>query len=187
MRRRSCLRNPLVPASVVLLALTLAHPASADDFKLGIGGGTTIVTGTFFDSYKSGWSTAVRALWFPSSFFIGVRGAGYYGQNPPKTSDPSSTAIGSSTLFGFDANVAIRLLGKGADGLYVDLGLGSRSLRGETRCPGCGTVTGTESNISYNVGAGFSTKWFFVEANGVYFRVQGKGLVSIPVTFGIQF
>ncbi len=185
--RRPRVRKDLVPASVILLVLTLASPASADDFKLGVGGGGTIVTGAYADAYKSGWNAAVRALWIPSSSFLGVRGAGYFGQNPPKTSDPSSAAIGRSTLSGVDANLAVRLTGKGADGLYVDLGIGFRSLRRTTRGPNDGTVTGTDTNISYNAGAGFSTRWFFVEANGVYFRLQGRGLVSIPVTFGVQF
>jgi len=199
MNRRSGIRNHAEPkepgetvktfvsASVVLVVLTVARPAPADDLKLGIGGGATITTGDYADAYKSGWNTTARALWLPSFFFIGVRGAGYYGQNPPKMSDVSGTSNKNSALYGADANVAIRLTGKGADGLYINLGIGCRSLRKATQSPNDGTVTQTDSNISYNAGAGFSTRWFFVEANGVYFKVQGRGLVSIPVTVGVQF
>ncbi len=75
---------------VDLLVLTLARPALADDFRLGIGG----------------------------------RGAGYYGQDAPKSSDVSGT-------------------------------------------PSVGTVTRTDSNISYNVGAGFSTSRLFIETDAV--------------------
>ncbi len=177
----------LLFASLALLLLALAGPAPADDFKLGIGGGPTFVTGYYADAYRSGCNTSVRALWLPSFFFIGVRAAGTYGQNPPKTSDVSGTSIERSALYGVDVNAAIRLSGKGADGFYINLGIGSRSLRQETRSPELGTVTRTDSNISYNAGVGFSTGWFFIEANGVYFRVQGTSLVSVPVTVGFQF
>jgi hypothetical protein len=145
------------------------------------------VTGNYADAYKSGWNTTVRALWIPSFFFIGVRAAGYYGQNPAKTSDVIEISIKNSALYGFDVNAAIRVSGEGARGLYVNLGIGSRSLRTETQSPTFGTVTRTDSNISFNAGAGFSAGWFFVEANGVWFKVQGTNLVSIPVTVGFQF
>jgi hypothetical protein len=184
MNRRRGIRNH--SASVGLLVLTLAYPARADDFKLGIGGGATITTGNYADAYKSGWNTTARALWLPS-FLIGARGAAYYGQNPPKTSGVLGTSIENSALYGADANVAIRLIGKGADGLYIHLGIGFRSLHQKTQSPNDGAVTQTDSNISYDAGAGFSSSWFFVEANGVYFKVQGRSLVSIPVTVGFQF
>ncbi len=177
----------LLSASAALLLLAPAGPAPADDFKLGIGGGPTIAIGNYADAYRSGWNTIVRALWLPSSFFVGVRAAGTYGQNPPKTSEVPGRSMGNGALYGFDANVAIRLTGKGADGLYINLGIGSRSFRQETRSPTLGTMTRTDSNISYNAGVGFSTRWFFVEVNGVTFRVQGTSLVSIPVTVGFQF
>ncbi len=177
----------LIPAFIFLLALTQADPASAADFRLGIGGGASIVVGNFADAYRSGWTTTFRALWLPSSFPLGVRGAAYYGENPAKTSDVPGISTETGALWGIDADVAVRLLGKGADALYVDLGVGSRSLRSETRSPSCGTLKATDANISYNAGAGYSGRWFFVEAGGVFFRVQGKSLVSIPVTFGVQF
>jgi hypothetical protein len=177
----------LVSAAVGLLALTLASPAPADDFRLGIGGGPTFVTGNLAEAYKSGWNATVRALWFPSFIPIGVRGAGYYGQDPPKASDVPGAPIGNCALYGVDANAAVRLLGKETDGLYIDLGVGFRSLRQKIQVPNDGTLTRTDSNISYSAGAGFFSRWFFIEFNAVYFRVQGKSLLSIPVTVGFQF
>ena len=177
----------LLPAAVVLLVLMLAEPVAAEDFKLGIGGGATITTGSYQSIYKSGWNATARALWFPSSFFIGVRGAGTYGQNPAKEPDEPGTSVKTSAFWGVDANAAIRLTGKGAEGLYVDLGIGFRSLRQEAESPGTGAVTRTDSGISYNGGAGYSTSWFFVEASVVRFRVQGTAFVIIPVTVGVQF
>jgi len=177
----------LASASVVLLVLALARPALAGDFRLGIGGGATFVTGNYADTYKSGWNGTVRALWLPSSAPVGVRGAGSYGQDAPKSSDVSGTPIGNSALYGVDVNAAVRLVGQGADGLHVNLGIGFRSLRQKIQTPSVGTVTRTDSNISYNVGAGFSTSRLFVEAEAVYFKVQGTSLVSIPVTVGFQF
>ena len=177
----------LLSASFVLLLLTLAGPAMAEDFKLGIGGGAALTTGTYAHAYKSGWLAAVRALWFPSGFFIGVRAAGSYGQNPPKAVTERETSTASSALWGVDVSAAIRLTGRGADGLYLDTGIGSRSFRREVPSPAAGAETRTDSNISYNAGAGFSTRWFFVEAGGVYFRVQGTNVISIPLTVGFQF
>ena len=145
------------------------------------------MTGNNADVYESGWTATVRALWLPSSSIIGVRGAGYYGQDPPKPSDASGTPAGNSALYGVDANAAVRLAGKGADGLHVILGIGFRRLRRKIRTPNIGTVTRTDSNISYNVGAGFSRRWLFVEADAVHFKLQGTSLVSIPVTVGFQF
>jgi len=173
-------------AFVMLFGFTHAFPAAADDFKLGIGGGATFPIGDYADAYKTGWNATVRALWLPSSSFVGLRGAGYYGQNAPKYSEFFGTTIKNSSLYGVDANAAFRLTGKGAEGLYANAGIGFRSLRQGAEASG-EKMTQTDTNISYNAGIGYSTGSFFAEANAVYFRVQGADLWSVPLTVGFQF
>ena len=173
-------------ASVTLFALAMSLPASAEDFKLGIGGGATFPIGDFGDAYKTGWNATVRALWLPSSSFVGIRGAGYYGQNASKYPDFFGTTIKSVGLYGVDANAAFRLTGKGAEGLYTNAGIGFRSLHQAAESTGS-SFSQTDTNISYNGGLGYSARSFFVEANAVYFRVHGADIWSIPVTVGFQF
>jgi hypothetical protein len=136
-----------------LVALSFARPAPADDFKFGIGGGATFTSLDiiFGDGFKSGWTVTGRALWFPSGFFLGVRGAGYYGQTSPMTVYFLGVPVKNATLAGGDLNLAVRLVGKGADGL------------------------------------GYSSGWFFTEANVVYFKVQNSDFVSMPLAVGFQF
>ena len=173
----------------LLVALTLACPALADDLKFGIGGGATFTSlGVVFGSdFKTGWNVTGRALWFPSGFFLGVRGAGYYGQSPPAEAYFLGVSSKNATLAGGDLDLAIRLVGKGAGGLYLDLGIGVRSFRQEVENSPTGGWTFSDTSVSYNGGLGFSSGWFFAEANLVYFRVQNSDFVSIPLTVGFQF
>jgi len=174
-----------VSALVVLLAVVLACPvAASDDFKIGIGGGATFLSGDYSKVYNTGWTGTVRAMWVPSWFILGIRGAGYYGQNSP--SDSLGGAIKASTLYGADANAVLRLIGTGANGLYLNGGFGFRSLQTKVSLAG-GEQSTTTSQVCYNGGAGFSTGWFFAEANVVYFSVSGTNFLSYPVTVGVQF
>jgi hypothetical protein len=173
-------------ASVILFSLPIAFPAPAEDFKLGIGGGATFPIGDYADAYKTGWTTTIRGLWLPSSSVVGLRAAGYYGQNSSKSPDFFGATIKSSSLWGLDANAAFRLTGKGAEGLYANAGIGFRGLTQGVEYAGI-KESQTDVNISYNAGLGYSKGWFFTEANVVYFRVMGADLWSIPVTVGFQF
>jgi len=173
-------------AHVLLLGFALASPALAEDFKLGIGGGATFPIGDYADAYKTGWTATVRALWLPSSSVVGLRAAGYYGQNSSKYPDLFGAKIKSASLFGLDANAAFRLSGRGAEGLYANAGIGFRGLTQGVESAGF-KESQTDVNISYNAGLGYSSGWFFTEANVVYFRVMGADLWSIPVTVGFQF
>ncbi len=173
-------------ASVILFTTVVGFPALAEDFKLGVGGGATFPVGDFADAYNTGWNTSVRALWLPSSSVVGIRGAGYYGQNAPKYSDFFGIKVQDAALYGLDANAAFRLTGKGAEGLYANAGVGFRSLRQGMEGYGY-KETQTDTNVSFNAGFGYSVGWFFAEANAVYFRVQGADVWSIPLTIGFQF
>jgi len=174
-------------ASAMLLAPVLASPAPAQDLKLGIGGGATFTAGDYADAYKTGWHGMIRALWLPSSSPVGIRGAGYYGQNSPKESDLLGASIKNSALYGGDLNAAFRLTGKGAEGLYANAGIGLRAIHQQIEAPSFGKISLTSTNISYNAGVGYSARWFFAEANVVYFKVEGANLWSIPLTVGFQF
>jgi hypothetical protein len=176
-----------VAVSAMLLVPILASPAAAEDFKLGIGGGATFTAGDYANAYKTGWHGMIRALWLPSSSVVGIRGAGYYGQNSPKGSDFAGVSVKNSALYGGDLNAAFRLTGKGAEGLYANAGIGVRAVHQEMDLGTFGKFSQTGTNISYNAGIGYSAGWFFAEANAVYFSVGGANLWSIPVTVGFQF
>ena len=172
-----------VLVSVALLAASLAAPAVASDsFKIGIGGGATFTAGDFSTLYKTGWNGTVRALWVPVPL-LGLRVAGYYGQNAP--SDSLGGTVKTASLYGADAN-AVVMLGSGTSGFYFNGGLGFRSLQQKVSLAG-GETTTTSSQVSYNAGAGVSMGYLFAEANAVYFSISGVNMWSFPVTVGVQF
>ncbi len=177
----------LVLASAVLLVPALARPATAEDFKLGVGGGPTFTLGDYADAYETGWHAMIRGLWLPASSPVGIRAAGYYGQNASKIGDFFGVSIKPSSLYGGDLDAAVRLTGKGAEGLYAFGGVGVRSIRQEASMGVFGTTSQTNTNVSFNGGLGYSVGWFFAEANAVYFKVEGSSLWSIPVSIGFQF
>jgi hypothetical protein len=181
--------RPTAAAAIVLISLALARPAPAADLKFGLGGGATFTSNdiVFGSDFKTGWTVTGRVLWFPSGSFLGVRGAGYYGQSSPLESYFLQTTVKNATLAGGDLNLAVRLTGKGAEGFYLNAGIGLRSYRQEAESPSAGRWTFSDTNISYNGGLGFSWGRFFAEANAVYFKVQESDFVSIPVTIGFQF
>lgn len=179
-------------ASVFLLALTLAGPAPAGDAKFGIGAGATFPVWSLlgFDApadYKTGWLVTARGLWIPSSSSLGVRVAGYYGQIPV-TSDVLF-GVAHSTLAGggADLNLAFRLAGKGPEGLYLNAGIGFRTLRQEVRDGYPFPLVLSDTNISYNGGFGASMGSIFGEVNVAYFKVQNSEFLAVPVTIGFQF
>ncbi len=179
-------------ASVFLLALTLAGPASAGDVKFGIGAGATFPVWSLlgFDvgaDYKTGWLVTARGLWIPSTSSFGVRVAGYYGQIPVTSDVLFGVAHSTLSGGGADVNAAFRLTGKGPEGLYLNAGIGFRTLRQEV---GDGTpypLTLSDTNISYNGGFGVSLGPVFGEVNVVYFKVQNSEFLAVPVTIGFQF
>ncbi|HQR45888.1 MAG TPA: hypothetical protein PLB02_05890 [Thermoanaerobaculia bacterium] len=173
-------------ASAALFVFLLALPAGADDFKLGIGGGATFPAGNFANVYDPGWNITLRALWLPGSSVVGLRGAGYYGQNGARNGDFPGVGMDSAQLYGFDADLALRLTGHGAEGLYAYLGGGVRALRQGVHAYGQ-KFSQTDTGASGNAGLGWSAHRWFVEANAVYSGVQGTGLWSFPVTVGFQF
>ena len=61
------------------------------------------------------------------------------------------------------------------------------AIRQELESPGFGKMAQTETKLSYNAGPGYSTGWFFLEANAVSLKVEDANLLSIPVTVGFQF
>lgn len=109
------------------------------------------------------------------------------GQTSPTTAYFLGTSVQNGTLAGGDLNLAFRLVGKGADGLYLNAGTGVRSYRQDVETSPRGKWTFSDTNISFNGGLGYSSGWFFTEANVVYFKVQNSDFVSIPLTVGFQF
>ena len=182
----------LVFASVFLLALTLAGPAPAGEVKFGIGAGATFPVWSLlgFDvpaDYKTGWLVTGRGLWIPSSSSLGVRVAGYYGQ-VPATSDVLF-GVAHSTLSGggADLNLAFRLVGNGPEFLYLNGGIGFRTLRQDVGDRSSHPLTLSDTSISYNLGFGVSVNQVFGEVNVVYFKVQNSEFLAVPVTVGFQF
>jgi len=179
-------------ASVFLLALTLAGPAPAGEVKFGIGAGATFPVWSLlgFDvpaDYKTGWLVTGRGLWIPSSSSLGVRVAGYYGQ-VPATSDVLF-GVAHSTLSGggADLNLAFRLVGNGPEFLYLNGGIGFRTLRQKVENRYAETLILSDTNISYNGGFGVSLGPAFGEVNIVYFKLQNSEFLAVPVTVGFQF
>jgi hypothetical protein len=182
----------LAVASVALLALALAGPARAGDVKFGFGAGATFPVWSLlgFDvpaDYKTGWLVTARGLWIPRTSPFGVRVAGYYGQIPVTNDilwgDANSTLSGG----GADLNLAFRLAGKGPEGLYLNAGIGFRTLRQEVEDRFSQTFVLSDTNISYNGGFGVSLGPAFGEVNVVYFKLQNSEFLAVPVTVGFQF
>jgi hypothetical protein len=182
----------LAVASVALLALALAGPARAGDVKFGFGAGATFPVWSLlgFDvpaDYKTGWLVTARGLWIPATSSLGVRVAGYYGQIPVTNDilwgDANSTLSGG----GADLNLAFRLVGKGPEGLYLNAGIGFRTLHQKVENRYSETLILSDTNISYNGGLGVSLGPVFGEVNVVYFMVHDLEFLAVPVTIGFQF
>jgi hypothetical protein len=176
----------------LLVAATLTCPALADDFKFGLGAGATwpvwsLITGEAPVDYKTGWLVTGRALWIPKTSSLGVRVAGYYGQIPVTSGIALGEAESTLAGGGADLNLAVRLVGKGADGIYLNVGIGFRTLRQELENGNSQKLTFSDTNISYNGGFGVSLGPAFGEVNIVYFKAQNFEFLALPVTIGLQF
>jgi hypothetical protein len=170
-------------AALALLATAAATArAQSSNIHFNIAAGATFPTSPFSDYYDTGYNLVAGIGMTPQGSPLGFRVEGLYNEFAQKR-EGDKARVGGGT-----ANVVYNLISPNSaqsNTLYLIGGLGYYS----TREPTLFFDPESESNIGYNIGAGFKfpLTGFSVYVEARYHTVSNTDVRFIPVSVGLSF
>jgi opacity protein-like surface antigen len=158
---------------------------SAQNIRIGVGGGVVMPMSDYKDIDKAGWLAGVDATYWLAATPIGIRIEGDYSQTSHKNNVP-----GHTSFIGGMAEL-VYALGSSASPMrpYVLGGLGY--FHAKIDVTGLGSAT--ENKLGWGIGAGVAFKVgtggarLFAEGRYQSVQTSGTSLKMIPIRAGIRF
>lgn len=167
------------------VSVVLARPAQAQvtaGLHYNIAAGLTEPTSTFGDFYKSGYNVLVGVGMLPPASPLGFRIEGLYNEFDQKGGGDKAHAGGvtASAVYNILQPRALQ-----SNTLYAIGGIGYYS----TKEPDRSFDVPSESNVGYNIGAGFKfpLSGFAAYVEARYYSVSDTDVTFVPISFGLVF
>jgi opacity protein-like surface antigen len=179
------MKRTVVAVAVAGLLSAAGSVVSAQNVRIGVGGGLMMPLSDYKTIDKMGWLAGADATYWLAGSALGIRIEGDYSQTSHKNSVPGHTSIigGMAEL--------VYALGTTASSVrpYVLGGLGY--FHAKIDVTGLGSAS--ENKIGYGVGAGLALKLgtgstrFFAEGRYQSVQTSGSSLKMIPIRAGLRF